>query len=642
MSVKDGCAKIENIAEQGSTTNGAVVSEQTATTSSQQSENTAKNWMTKLDSGVNKFSDAVEEVASAMDTGTRQLNAVDCSDMLFDFLKEKVPFFGTANSLIDKGTNFMNGLSTGASIGKLIQEPDFVKNICSFIENWGGMIDGWIDIGVKAAIVLFNKIDAARERLENATLDFTEAVRHCVLDVFNAMRDKIMKTINLSISINWDDLIKHMYNCPCLCKIIANLTGCTEDDAGNDITTNPAAVKYCLEQKFSLLTPVGLSVAVDNLLTKYVKKYINLVFNYLESWIVYIYNVIMKPFRSLLKKYVNLLRKKLNVDAFIKGLGPFECLFVYTTEYDDGDKYYGMSIIDMINTYRGWIGCLQMACPALSEKIKNRTKQLYKDLRLDDKYWRRAMEADIYTCCLAVDLDGMTPRESVLRKLYGESPWDWLMSLFRKEKNKDDETSPEDEEAEEYELSRPITAADMMPNSENQGPSKISDAIKFVYAPESENDVNVGTKKISSGDENILMTVGDSMVAGSKTDQFYVERFYQLVRFGNKYATSKDYVSHMRENMDNIEKLSGNFDSNTECSIPSTTNRPPDTLNDMTGLPTVDNPDAAQPVEPTYSIPDDFDNVRTQKIAGYVFTAQYPNESLEDYYKRMYQAALYG
>lgn len=640
MAVKDGCAKLENIAAPGGTDNGAVVADKTPTNSSTQS--TPKpSFMTSIDSAVNKFTGAVEEVAAAIDVGTRKLNAVDCSDMLFDFIKENVPLFGTAMGGLDKIKNAMNGVTSGAYISKLIQEPDFMKNICSFIENWGGMIDGWLDVFIKTAFALFNKIDAARTRLEDAYLSITEAVRHCILDVFNAMRDKIMDTINFSISINWDDLLRHMHNCPCICKIIANLTGCTKDENGRDITTNAAAVKYCLEQKFSLMTPVGLSLAIDNLLTKYVRRYIDLAFNYIESWIVYVFNLLIKPFRWLLKKYVSMLRSKMNVTGFIEGLGPFECLFVYSKEYDNGKEFLGMSVIDMINTYRGWIKCLEVACPALSEKIKNKTKQLYKDLRLDDKYWRRAMEADIYTCCIAADLDGMTPRESVLRQLYNESPWDLLMSWFRKSKNKDDNTSPDEEEAEEYELSRPISMKDMMPTEDNQEPSSFSDAVNFAYSPETENSVNVGTKKITERDENILISISDSMVAGSKKDSYYVEKMYQLVRFGNKYAVSKNYVSHMNDNIGEIERPGSDFSSNTTSARSADyVGRQPDFVKNPTGLPTVDNPDLPESVKPTYEIPDDFDKTRTEKIAGYKFTVRYPNEPLATYYRRMYAAAL--
>ena len=90
MAVKDGCAKLENIAAPGGTDKGAVVSDKTPTNSSTQSA-PKPSFMTSIDSAINTFTGAVEEVASAIDVGTRKLNAVDCSDMLFDFIKENVP-----------------------------------------------------------------------------------------------------------------------------------------------------------------------------------------------------------------------------------------------------------------------------------------------------------------------------------------------------------------------------------------------------------------------------------------------------------------------------------------------------------------------------------------------------------------------
>lgn len=644
MAKSNGCDKSENIAELATAgDNGAVVSDKTPSNSSAQAG--SKSFITSVDSAVSSFANAVSDVARAIDVGTAQLNAVDCSDMLFEFIKEKVPLFGKANSFLTSGTNFMKGISSGTSISKLIQEPEFMKSICGFIENWGGMIDGWLDIIVKASFALFNKIDAARERLVNATLDFTEAVRNCVIDVFDAIREKLFQTINMSMSINWDSLLNHMNDCPCLCVVIANLMGCTEDDAGNDISKNPAAVKACIEEKFKLATPVGLSVALDNLLTKYVRQYIDMVFNYLESWIVYVYNLVIKPFRALVKKYAELLRKKLDVDAFIKGLGPFECFFVYTTEYEDGNEYFGMSAIDMINTYRGWYGCLQLVCPSLSEKIKNRVKELYKDLRLDDKYWKRAMEMDIYSCCLAMDLNGLSTRESVLRELYSESPWDLLMALFRKNKNKGDDVSIDEEEYEEYETSRPLTTATLFTGDDEMSrvrrrPSKISDAVNFTYTVDNENGVNVGIRKISRGDEEILKTIGDSMVAGSKYDSFYIEKFYQLIRFSNDYATSKDYVDHMEANIGELERPESNFDSNTQCYLDTgVSDRRPDFSLNPTGLPTNENPDVEH-VEVTYDIPSDFDKERSDKISGFHFTPRAKKESDEAYYYRMYRAAL--
>jgi hypothetical protein len=241
------------------------------------------------------------------------------------------------------------------------------------------------------------------------------------------------------------------------------------------------------------------------------------------------------------------------------------------------------------------------------------------------------MEADIYTCCIAVDLDGMTPKESVLRQLYSESPWDLLMSLFKKTKNKGDDTTPEEEEYEEYEVERPVTAADMMPSSNNKEPSPIIEAVKFTYAPETENAINVGRKPISSGDEKILQSIGDSMVVSSKEDAYYVEKFYQLIRFSNKYATSKDYVNHMSEVLSNIERPGSDYSTNVDNPRATDTDiRKPEFLqSDSTDI----------RVEPQYVLVSDYDRERSERIANFRFTEQKANEPLDRYYARMFASA---
>ena len=127
------------------------------------------------------------------------------------------------------------------------------------------------------------------------------------------------------------------------------------------------------------------------------------------------------------------------------------------------------------------------------------------------------------------------------------------------------------------------------------------------------------------------MTIGDSMVAGSKDDAYYVEKYYQLIRFTNKYATTKNFVNHMSLNMDNIEAPSADFSSNNVVAREDNNiGRNPD-LPDVT---------EGETVYPTYSIPNDFDKERTEKISNYRFTARLSEEPLDVYYARMYRAAL--
>ena len=266
---KMDCEKPRNAASAGiqSSVNSAVVSTPTAYTSSQLAGNASyplkPAFMTSADGLVNTITSGIEKAASAIDATTKRINSIDCSDMLAEYIMSKLPPFATtmingASKGLDMVSNFAHGITSGSMLGNLIQKPDFVKNVCGFIETWGGTIDGWLDVIVKAAFALFNKIDAARERLEDATLDFTEAVRHCVLDVINAIQDKLNGLLNFTMAINWDDLGKYMAKCPCLANVIAYMTGCTEDANGNSTKGRPWAVIACIKEKFSFLNPNGL------------------------------------------------------------------------------------------------------------------------------------------------------------------------------------------------------------------------------------------------------------------------------------------------------------------------------------------------------------------------------------------------
>lgn len=646
---KMDCEKPRNAASDGmqSSVDSAVVSTPTASTSSQLAGDSGyplkPSVMTSVDGLASTITGGIEKAASAIDASTKRINSLDCSDMLYDYIMDKLPksvklLMSGVTAGMDKAASAMHGVTSGASIGKLIQKPDFVKNVCTFVEMWGGTVDGWLDVIVKAAFALFNKIDAARERLEYATLDFTEAVRNCILDVINAIQDKLNGLLNFTMAINWDDLGKYMAKCPCLANVIANLTGCTEDADGNSTKGRPWAIIACINEKFSFLNVTDLKFGLDTMITKYVKNFINGLFNLIEAWIVYVYDLLIKPFRMLLKKYAQLLTKKMNVNKFIDMVGPFECFFVYTEEYDNGKKFYGMSAIDMIKTYKGWIGCLEIACPNLSEKIKNRTKQLYKDLRLEDKYWRRAMEADIYTCCLAMELDAPTARESVLRQLYLENPWDWLLSQFRKAKNKDDNTSEAEAEADEYDTNRPFTFSDLHPSKTAPAADGIRDSINFTYAMETENEVMAGPKKISKFEENTLKSIVGSMSAQSD-DNYYVEHMYQLVRFSNNYATTEAYIQYVSEKLDSIESLSGDY-SSSNTGMNESSVRKPYYADNPTGYPTADGSVKTPALVSTYSVASDFEQSRYEKISYYQFTPQAAGESLSSYYARMFQSAV--
>ena len=248
------------------------------------------------------------------------------------------------------------------------------------------------------------------------------------------------------------------------------------------------------------------------------------------------------------------------------------------------------------------------------------------------------MEADIYTCCIAAELDAPTARESVLRQLYLENPWDWLMSQFRKAKNKDDNISESDEEAETYDTNRPFTFSDFHASEESQHTNSIKDTINFTYSVETENEVMAGPKKISKFEENTLKSIVGSM-SSETDDNYYVEHMYQLVRFSNNYATSESYIQYVADKLDSIESLSGDY-SSSNTGMNESSLRKPYYADDPTGYPTADGSVQTPAIVATYTVENDFDQTRSEKISYFQFTPQKTDESLASYYARMYQAAV--
>lgn len=577
---------------------------------------------------VDDFTAAVERAVDleGMNRATRSLNDTDCGDAVYKFVYDNVPGFATASAWLNKGVNFMTGLSTGVSLSGAMASSDFVQTVCDMLSKFYGSVNAFIEIFTKGAFVLFKKIDAMRERLETAMLNLTDAIMNCILDVLNDTVERMKIMLNSSLGVDWNALTKLMIDCPCLTSVVAHLTGCTRDDAGNDITNNAPAVILCVRDRFSFLDPVKLTANLQTMYEDYIKKYVKMIFGYLESWIVYVYNLLIKPLRSAVKKYAEMLMYKNDVTTLIDMVGPFRCFFIYTEEYRRGTKFKGMSVIDMINSFKQWVTCFEHACPQFSEKVKNRSKEIYKDLRLDDKYWRNAYEMDIYTVCIAARLDATTPRESMLRSMYSESPIDLILAAFRKSKSKGDD-DPVTDDVVVAKVTQDEIAAYSATNDGKlppEAPSSFDQAISFTDAPETENEVNVGSQPIGKDTEAVLVTMLRNL--GNGTGTFYTEKVYQMVRFMGFYATSDAYVSAAQEVLDSLEHMDGDFARAPDAVLQSSDRRPPVY-------------DAQEDVRVDYSPEDDYDaELCNALMSPAVYTKKRKaDEDRIDFYERLYQ-----
>ena len=638
----DDCIRKENAAAAGigassgsgagqaaslATSQSSVAFGESATAKAEDKDSANKPTGKNISEYMDSFSEAVEKAAqvSAMQGVTDSINAVDCGDVVYQFMMDNVPGFSDAMSLLNSGIGLMNGISTGVSISNLVSSPDFMKKVCDVLAKFYGTVDAYIEVFTKGAFVLFKKLDALLEKLEDTLINLTEAVKKCILDVLRDIARKLEVSLNLALNIDWDALTRLMQDCPCMTKVVAYMTGCMKDDEGRDITKNAVMVIECIREKFPYLNPVNLTVGMNKLIKKYITKYIELVFEFIESWIEYVYNFLIKPFRSFIKKYARMLTKKINVNGLIKSVGAFECFFVYTTEYDNGKEYYGMSIVDMINSFRQWINCFAHVCPDFAEKVKNRSKEIYKDLRLDDKYWRNAYAMDIYMMCIAAKVDSTRPRDSMLRSMYQESPIDIIMSWFRNSKNKrtknaeeeaGEDVGPTEDEIEKY---RQENNGEYPPDAQ----SPLVDAVTFTDGPETENEVNQGTEPIDQRSEKAIITILENLAAGG--DSYYTEKAYQLVRLMNSYATSSDYVDAASDTLANIERVDTGF--NDKGGAIRQADGRPDLVYDDSDIPA------------TYAPKNDYDAERISKIDSIAVYSMKRPEGMgrEDFYARMYK-----
>ena len=373
---------------------------------------------------------------------------------------------------------------------------------------------------------------------------------------------------------------------------------------------------------------MNLTNAVDKMYRNYLKKYVDMAFGYLESWIVYVYNKLIKPLRCLIKKYAEMLRYKIDVTGFIKSLGNFACFLIYTEEYKKGKKYYGMSVIDMINSFRQWINCFKHACPNFSEKVKSRSREIYKDLRLDDKYWRSAYAIDIYMMCINADLEGLSPRDSTLRAMYPESPIDLIMSWIKKSK-KDREVA--DEEAafqstaaleDEIEKYKAEHNGELPPNA----PDPVSTIVALDGNTDTENEVNSGDEPMDVNAENAVIAMMENMHAAG--EPFYVEKFYQLIRLMNVYATSPKFLEKANELLATMETVDTSY-RDTGDYMPITGGRKDLEIDETE-------------IVASYTVDDDYDAARVARLSSPSAFAGYSVKagSRSAFYARRYSSVV--
>ena len=574
------------------------------------------------------FLDAVIRAADRVNAQANALYQYDCSEHLMEWIYSVCPSLKTVGNTIDSVVNKLNSISTGVAIGDLVQGNSVTQKICDMVLTLFGTVNSWLEMITKAAFALFDKIDAARQRMQSALTSLTDAVMKCILDVYDMIETFLTTSLKMSLNLDWEAIENFLIDCPCICRFVAWVTGCDEDDDGNNISDQPDKVVYCIRDKFWFLDGLNLATGLSAIMDDYIKKYIVLMFDAISLAIDNLFELFIKPFRALIKMYANLLRKQWDVTFMISPLrsSHLDCLLLYQKEVDEGETVYTMSVLDMMASMKMWVNCLEYPCPALSERIKNRVRKFNEEMRLTGEYWDRAYEYDIYTCCMAAD----NSRGPSLEEM--ASMWsDWYDRLQTCNSRAKDRVSFAKVTyglvgtgAIDWDTGKMRQA---QPGKSTTPENPVLTAAVFSDTPDRENDVNVGDRPLSSQEDDDIRRIGMSVAAGCREDTYFVEKWYQYLRFAGQYRLSDSTVNELRGLRDSAGRMKADFTGGYETNFPARSARSPADMDETER-------------EPNYWVDSDYDESRVRRIEGIGWTGMKTGESLSSYYARMYATAV--
>jgi len=492
---------------------------------------------------VSSFTEAVEKAANSINNVSSKLEATNCTKVVFDWCRETMGINAYA------AVGMMSNLNWGFKQYNSFNFPVNIegaltlsKSLCQTISTWVAWIQATIDIATKAAFVLFAKIDAARLQLEAALLRFNDAVFKCITDLLSDIKMSANLDVgvgaSVSLDFDWDELLQIMIDCPCFCRAIACVTGCNKDADGNDISRNPEMVIECLQNTFTLGVGVDIGGGIAGSLNDLLYDFLMKLYQSIKAAIEMTFEMLMKPLRALIKAYADLLSQKFDVSGFIKMVGNFECFFIYTLEYKNNREFYGMSVIDMINTFKSWTVCFSHLCPGLMKDIEAKIKEINETLRLNDVFWQGAFEADLYDLCIAAKLGYNSFSDYEFRKIYSDNPktqFDSLLSQL------------------EASAIKSVCKNHKRTSAANTPTSTVDEVIMFRTAPDRENEVNVGEKPITQSEQKKCISISHNLV-DKTVSPYFTEKYYQLLRMLADYEINEDTVDELTKILDNCSK----------------------------------------------------------------------------------------
>jgi len=579
------------------------------------------------------FLDAVIKEAGNIRTAAMGLYEYDCSEHLLEWLYSACPALKTASKDIDRISKNIGSITSGIKLGELIQGNDFTKEFCNLVVTVFGSVNAFLEVISKAAFALFDKIDTAREKLQQSLKLLTDAVQECILDVYDMIDKYLGGLLKVTLNWNWEALEKLLIDCPCICRFVSYVTGCDRDEDGNSISDQPDLVIRCIRDKFWYMDGINLATGLSAIMDTYIKQYVILFFDMIKLSLDSFFTVLVMPLRWLIKQYADLLRKKMDVSFLLEPLrtSHMDCLLVYTREEVDGKMEYRMSVLDMMESMKMWVNCLEHACPALTERIKNKVKQYNEEFRLSGEYWNRAFEADIYLCCMRAD--------SAYENGYSledlANMWD---DLFDRLRAANDRVKSKVYKAKwTYGLYPSSTGGiqyyteDMRgePETGSVGEAAASavTAVQFAGSIDNENNLQPGIYPLSDREDRELRSMGLSLADGMREDAYFGEKWAQFIRFLGFYAFSDETLNALKEASEKGSTSTGASREGSGIQVRVITVREP-----------VEDDEESSDVN--YWVDSDYDQGNVDAISNIEWTERRSNESLAAYYARMYSTAV--
>lgn len=571
----------------------------------------------------NSYADAVSnsitQYANTINGLTLKLNSTNCTEEVMEFFKKQFPvattmltqgYDWTSNNLnVQSGINKLGNSLKGGNLEKLTEQ------FCDTVTNMFRTLIFYLDVATKAAVVIFKKIDALRKKIEKALLEFTAAVRDCLVSVIIDAKNAINKVI--TNVLDFDVVLDLMEHCPCITKIIASMFNCKKDDNGNKLTT-ASEVLNCVINKFRL-EPSKIINAVNNFIDNTMLDTLNKGFNLLDEFIKNTMELLMTPFRELIRLYSKFLTQKINMTIIIRAIEPADCLLIYTKEHDaSGSSYLGMSIIDMINTLKSWANCFEFACSSFVDDVSNKIKELNESLRLDDRYWRDVMSIDLYQSAIGAKVQSNQPRPAMIREIFtknqgkGKDVFIGIIDAFKQ-----------------------VGSITVDVGWKNKDLGNIAQAIKFKDGPDNEGEAaqsnnNVNAEPFTTSIESYIMSIESNLCNDS--DPYFVERFYELLAWLAAYKKSGTHIKHIDTLLNEQHIQDSSF-----------LNNPISTSYEVKGdrVYFKGNVEAELPIiTPSYEVTDDYDATIINKIHSYDTPTRKDNETLRAYYSRWFNGAI--